>query len=117
MTTVTPTKTDELATYRQFVEALPDGYLRDLLADSLPSIEQAVRSDIAGPWVLTDLLRAAAEARAKLADLQAKIATARQELDRIVRQHDAARAKLAELRTTAQQIANRIGPDAVLAVA
>ena len=75
------TKAQELDIYSAFLQSLPrNSYLADLLADTLPLIEDAIRSDLAMPGTLSQLHQFKRDADAELKTVRAEIEKARQEL-------------------------------------
>lgn len=83
-------KSEELLALRALVAQLPDGYVRDILTEAEPFIEDAMRSDLAGHQPVSGLLdskrelvKEIAECQRALADLTREIAEKNREVNRL----------------------------------
>lgn len=100
------TKTEEIAHYRAFVEALPrNSYLADILAGTVPWVEANIRDDISWPLPLESTMQEARRGQEHVealkkdeAEWQTKVARQRVIADKM-------EGRLKDLRTDAQRIA------------
>lgn len=74
------TKHQEIALYANFVNGLPDGYLRDILQDSVGEIEQHILSDVATPGTIAALISARINEAQLLRDTTRELEIKRREL-------------------------------------
>ena len=100
------TKSEEIAHYRQFVEALPrTSYLADLLAGTADQIEQAIRNDFCLTFTLPQLWAQRQDAQRELAELRKQLSDAHASLRSTEALVDRRREELAEIRRAASRLA------------
>jgi hypothetical protein len=98
------TKDAEIAHYRTFVAALPDGYLRDILRGTEDYVADLIRQDFCFPAIhLQQAERMSLQAELKAlhvdkARMEGELRTKRRELERL-------QEALADLRSTARKLA------------
>lgn len=102
-----PTKSEEIEQLDDIIDALDDGYLRSILTHARPMIETAIRNDfgfidLEAQWAAID-----AE-RQELASLRRQTLEARQELARMNQEKSRILAELADLRSSAAIVADRL---------
>ncbi len=103
-----PSKTDEITYYRAFVEGLPRAsYLRSMLQDTPPMVEDLIRSDLVVPEPISTIAEHIRGEDERLQSLRQASRKATEQLARLNRQIERAEGQLADLRTTAEHIARQ----------
>jgi hypothetical protein len=72
MNMATLTKSDELKLFHKLVEAMPDGYVRDMLVEAAPFVERDMSNDICTETI-SGLLRERAERTAEVELLKKQV--------------------------------------------
>jgi chromosome segregation ATPase len=101
----TLTKSEELALFRKLVEAMPDGYVRDLLVEADEFIERDVRNDMCA-GAITGLLAERAERKAELDAMEKRVADLKKEAADAERAVARANEALRETRVQFADLAN-----------
>ena len=103
------TKTQEVDHVTRFVADLPRGsYLADLLADLPTECAALIRSDLSWPLTVRQNLEARQRADAELADLREEERKLRRDLETLRGQVSRAQDALAEIRSTAKELARMV---------
>ena len=99
-----PSKAEELAHWRAFVEALPRNcYLADLLAGLDETLEDRMRSDLG--IALVDEWR---EAQRDILQARAEVKTEKDRLEELLKQQDAAISKASAMQSAIANTANEV---------
>jgi|WetSurSiteA1Bulk_404760.scaffolds.fasta_scaffold00038_73 hypothetical protein len=98
------TKAQEIKKLQEFVGALPNGYLKDMLAYVLPQFENDVRSDFPTFVNISEIEKLGADATLKLEDAYRKIRKATIELQDTEKKLSESYNKLGDIRAIARQI-------------
>lgn len=102
-----PTKSDELAALRAFVDSLPsDSYLAEIMRDAESTIAEQIRNDLAFPIgpTIAQICAWQTQERRGLEELRDQLARTLEELRTAEKARDRARQELAELAGCARQI-------------
>ena len=94
----TPTKDEEIAHYRAFVNDLPPvSYLRSILIDSVPEIEKMIRDDHDWLYSFSQLAHAKTDLETERKALAEENAKLRDETRTLERQHQRIAGSIAEM--------------------
>lgn len=100
-----PSKSDEIAHYNAFINALPPGsYLHSMLVDTVGVVADNIRNDFAFD-PLSDILAKKREVTAELQEMGAKLRDLKEQARVAERQKDRMVESIAELRREARRIA------------
>jgi septal ring factor EnvC (AmiA/AmiB activator) len=104
-----PTKEQEIAHYRAFVDALPRAsYLRGILGETVDAVEELIRNDHAFVEPLYSVWRSLAESEQRVAELRKAESEARRALQRAESALDRKRNELRDLANRADLIGRKI---------
>jgi hypothetical protein len=101
------TKNEEIALYVSIVASLPDGYVRDILADLQPAVERAIENDLGHvDWrhwekISAGLAEDCARIRGDALELGEQFNAKKREFDRLERE-------LSELRSQARTVSRLV---------